>query len=70
MSNALNILKSKQNEVKREGCVAVSLGSFALSSMTMPSDTLQKGLCASGGRPFSAKCQTILFLVLGTVLPG
>ena len=64
MSNALNVLESKQNEVKREGCVAVSLGTCALSFVTMLSDTLQKGLCASAGRPFSARCQTVLFLVL------
>ena len=62
--NALNVLDSKQNEVKREGCVAVSLGSCALSSVTMLSDTLQKGLCASAGRSFSGRCQTILLLVL------
>ena len=59
-----NIFDSKQNEVKREGCVAVSLGSCALSSVTTLSDTLQKGLCASAGRPFSARCQTVLLLVL------
>ena len=64
VSNALNVLKSKQNEVKREGCVAVSLGTCPLSSVTMLSDTLQKGLCASAERHFSARCQTILFLVL------
>ena len=64
MSNALNVLESKRNEVKRGGCVAVSLGTCALSSVTMLSHTLQKGLCASAERPFSARCQTILFLVL------
>ena len=64
MSNTLNVLDSKQNKVKKERCVAVSLGSCALSSMTMLSDTLHKSWCASAGRPFSARCQTVLFLVL------
>ena len=65
MSNALNVLDSKLNEVKREGCVAVSLGICALSSMTMLSDTLQKGLCASARRPF--QCKVSNCLVFGAV---
>ena len=48
-------------------CVAASLGSHALSSLSM---LLEKDACASVAHPFSAKGQTVLFLLLRTVLSG
>ena len=64
LSNVLNVLRGEWNEANRELCVAASLGSCALSSVSKLGDTLQKGPCPGAAHLFSAKCKTVLFLVL------
>ena len=60
-SNALNALRSERKQVKRERCVGASVRSCDLSSVSL---LLGECLCASVARRFSAKPQTVLFLLL------